>query len=138
MVKVGMTLRQCVDHANLMPTMGTLKQVSEAKALRFKFIDRFSPAEMERFGITKDERTGRYFVDDANAPKGVDVTLEDNEVKYFQNFIDTLDALKMVSIGNVDLYNKVKGIVVEEEVKADAGADETQQPADEGVMNGYE
>lgn len=107
MVEIGMTIRQCVEHANLMPTMGSLQQVTEAKALRNKFVDRFSQAQLDAYGITKEERTGRYFVSDEKANTGVLVKFEDEEIKYFQNFIDTLDKLKMVSIGNVELYKKV-------------------------------
>lgn len=107
MVEIGMTIRQCVEHANLMPTMGSLQQVTEAKALRNKFVDRFSQVQLDAYGITKEERTGRYFVSDEKANTGVLVKFEDEEIKYFQNFIDTLDKLKMVSIGNVELYKKV-------------------------------
>lgn len=132
MVEIGMTIRQCVEHANLMPTMGSLQQVTEAKALRNKFVDRFSQAQLDAYGITKEERTGRYFVSDEKANTGVLVKFEYEEIKYFQNFIDTLDKLKMVSIGNVELYKKVNSFspMVDE-----IPQEEEQQ---EQPKNGYE
>lgn len=130
MVEIGMTIRQCVEHANLMPTMGSLQQVTEAKALRNKFVDRFSQAQLDAYGITKEELTGRYFVSDEKANTGVLVKFEDEEIKYFQNFISTLDKLKMVSIGNVELYKKVNSFspivdeIPQEEEQPNDGFDE--------------
>lgn len=111
MVEIGMTIKQCCDHANLMPTLGTLQEMTEAKALRYKFADRFSVAQLEAYEITK--KNGKYSVSAEKANTGVMVKFEDSEIAYFKNFIQKWDENGTIGIDNVDLYKKINEVVLE-------------------------
>lgn len=110
MVEIGMTLKQCVEHANLMPVIGSLQDVIEAKALRYRLADKFGKAQLEAYEITKNDKTGKYSVSDEKANTGVLVKFEDEEILYFRHFIERLDEKKLVSINNVDLYQKINSV----------------------------
>lgn len=102
--EISMTLRQRVEHANLMPVLGSLQQEKEAKALRFKFMDGLAKSQLDAWKIQKDEN-GRYsFTDSSQADTPTIVKLSDDEVFYFQSFISNLDRQKAVHIKDVTLY----------------------------------
>lgn len=118
MNEIFMTIGQRCDSANILPTMGTLQAMTEAKALKRAFVEGFGKAQIEAYEITKDEM-GQYHTTDAKKDTNTKVTLSDEEVRYFKNMISSLSAKKMVTIDNVDLYNKVMAIELPDNATTD-------------------
>lgn len=115
MAKIAMTIKQRCDHANLLPTIGSLQQMIESKALKKCLVECFGKAQLEAYEMTNDN--GRWSCKETSAEKSTLVTLSDQEVQYFKNFIDSLDRRKSIQIDDVDFYNSILAIQPEEETE---------------------
>lgn len=109
---ISMSVKQRVEHANMMPVLGSLTQEKEAKALRYKFADCLAQVQLEGWGIIKSE--GKYSfnesVDDTTKNAPTIVKLTDEEILYFQNFIAEWDRRKVIGIENVSLYETINSL----------------------------
>lgn len=109
--QIGMTIRERVEQANLLPGAGTLGSATAYAALENKFVKNLSDAQKLQYGVYYDKEQGKWrLFSDAEAETRVAVTLTDTEVFYFRDFITYLDSVKCVRKSDSALYNTVVGI----------------------------
>lgn len=102
-----MTVGQRCDQCNKLPRIGDLETMTKSKNLRKVLIENFSSTQMEAYGITKDD-FGNYVT--TNESISTLVTLDQENLAYFKEFIEQKSQEKRVFVDDSLLYNAINNL----------------------------
>lgn len=119
---LNITWGQRVHICNMFPTIGTLHDMHISHIMRDILIEAVDASVLAQNGITKNE-LGKYSLPEKNENRPSDITLNDNSLKLFYEFIENLSSKKQVQLAFESIFTLV--------VKTYEESQETDQPEQE-------
>lgn len=119
---LNITWGQRVHLCNMFPTIGTLHDMHISHIMRDILIEAVDASVLAQNGITKNE-LGKYSLPEKNEKRPSDLTLDDNSLKLFYEFIENLSTKKQVQLAFESIFTLV--------VKTYEESQETDQPEQE-------
>lgn len=119
---LNITWGQRVHICNMFPTIGTLHDMHISHIMRDILIEAVDASVLAQNGITKNE-LGKYSLPEKNEKRPSDITLDDNSLKLFYEFIENLSSKKQVQLAFESIFTLV--------VKTYEESQETDQPEQE-------
>ena len=122
---LNITWGQRVHICNMFPTVGTLHDMHISHVMRDILIEAVDPAVLAQNGITKNE-LGEYTLPEKNEKRPSEITLNDNSLKLFYEFVQDLSSKRIVQLA----YESIFTLVVETYEESQE-SQETEQPEQE-------
>lgn len=122
---LNITWGQRVHICNMFPTIGTLHDMHISHIMRNILIESVDAATLAQNGITKNE-LGKYSLPEKNENRPSDITLDDNSLKLFYEFIENLSSKKQVQLAFESIFTLVVN-TYEESQETDQEEQEPQE-----------
>lgn len=122
---LNITWGQRVHICNMFPTIGSLHDMHISHIMRDILIESVDAATLSQNGITKNE-LGKYSLPEKNENRPSDITLDDNSLKLFYEFIENLSSKKQVQLAFESIFTLVVN-TYEESQETDQPEQEQQQ-----------
>lgn len=102
----NITWGQRVHVCNMFPTVGTLRDMHISRVMRNILIEAVEASDLSQNGITKNE-LGKYVIPQKNENRPSSITLDEDSLKLFYDFIQDLSQKKQVSIDFESIFTSV-------------------------------
>lgn len=102
----NITWGQRVHICNLFPTLGSLYDMHVSHIMRGILIESVDAKVLANNGIVKDE-LGIYIIVEKNEGRASEITLDDESLAMFYEFVKDLDAKRQVPIAFEGIFNTI-------------------------------